>query len=99
VSGRQGPAGARGTLVLLSRPGCGLCEEMHEELLVLAGRLELPPLEILDITSDPELERRYLLEIPVLLLDGVAVSRVQLDPDALEQSLRRRSGGPSGPRF
>ena len=28
-----------------------------------------------DVTGDPELERRYVLEIPVLLMDGREIAR------------------------
>jgi hypothetical protein len=55
----------------------------------------LPPIELIDVDSDPELQRRYGLKIPVLLLDRVPVSSVRLDVDellrALETSRRRGS--------
>jgi hypothetical protein len=49
------------------RPGCGLCDQAAALLQPLerAGRLRL---ERVDIESDPDLLRRYLLAIPVLEL-------------------------------
>ncbi|MGB8328013.1 MAG: glutaredoxin family protein, partial [Steroidobacteraceae bacterium] len=74
-------------LVLLSRPGCGLCEEMREQLALLGERVALPPLEVLDVDSDAGLARRYGLKIPVLLLDGVAVCFARLDERELLRHL------------
>ena len=51
------------TLLLYSRQGCCLCEGLQERLLAL----EPPPaLEVLDVDSDPALQQRYGLEVPVL---------------------------------
>lgn len=74
---------------MLSRAGCGLCEEMHEALESLRSGLDLPPLEIVDIDSDPDLQRRYFLEIPVLRLDGVVICFGRLDEGALRTALGR----------
>ncbi len=83
------PAGGP-RLVLLVRPGCGLCDHMLEALHVLGRRVTLPAVEVLDVDTDPVLERRYGLEIPVLLVDDVPASRVELDTEALLRLLRRR---------
>jgi thiol-disulfide isomerase/thioredoxin len=78
------------TLRLLSRPGCGLCDEFRSELAQLANSIELPPLETVDVDTDPELARRYGLDIPVLLLDGVRVCQHRLDSSELLRLLRPR---------
>jgi glutaredoxin-like protein DUF836 len=75
-------------LTLLYREDCGLCEEMLVELEQLGRRLRLPPIEQVDVDSDPELARRHGLQIPVLLLDGTVVSRTRLDSDELTRLLR-----------
>jgi predicted thioredoxin/glutaredoxin len=75
-------------LTLLHREDCGLCEEMIDELQALGRKLPLPPLELVDVDSDPELARRHGLNIPVLLLDGTVVCRHRLDPDELTRLLR-----------
>ena len=63
----------------MHRRDCQLCDEMLEELAALGRRLPLPPLEVVDVDSDPQLKRRYGLEVPVLLLDGTVVCRHRLD--------------------
>jgi hypothetical protein len=52
--------------------------------------LPLPPVEALDIDSDPELLRRYGHKIPVLLWDGVPVAVTHLDPDEIERLVKAR---------
>jgi len=70
------------------RRDCQLCDEMLEELAALGRRLPLPPLELVDVDSDPQLKRRYGLEVPVLLLDGTVVCRHRLDLQELTRLLR-----------
>ncbi len=81
-------SGQNAGLVLLSRPECELCEQMLQQLAVLGRRFALPPVEVLDVDSDPELQRRYGLKIPVLLIDGVPVCSVRLDAPELLRLLR-----------
>jgi hypothetical protein len=78
------------SLCLLSRPDCGLCDEFRAELAQLALVTELPPLETINVDSDPVLARRYGLDIPVLLLDGVRVCQHRLDTSELMRLLRPR---------
>jgi predicted thioredoxin/glutaredoxin len=61
---------------------------MLEELAALGRRLPLPPVEVVDVDSDPQLERRHGLEVPVLLLDGTVVCRHRLDQAELTRLLR-----------
>jgi len=79
-----------GRLTLLTRPDCGLCEEFLAELQALGEQLPLPETVLLDVDSDPQLARRYGLDIPVLLLDGVSVCRHRLDRSELIRLLRPR---------
>jgi hypothetical protein len=75
-------------LTLLYREGCGLCDEMLSELEELGRRIPLPPIEQVEVDSDPELARRHGLHIPVLLLDGTVVSRTWLDAGELMRLLK-----------
>jgi hypothetical protein len=85
------PDGQRShTLTLLTRPECGLCQDMLDALQALRSRHELPPLRLLDVDSDRELQRRYGMKIPVLLLDDAPVCSVRLDRDELLRVLRIR---------
>lgn len=45
-----------------------------------------------DVGEDPELERRYLLEIPVLLLGDAEIARHRITPEELRRRLILRSG-------
>jgi hypothetical protein len=81
-------AGSR--LTLLTREECGLCEEFLEALHDEAARAPLPPLDLVDVDSDPELRRRHGLDVPVLLLDGVRICAHRFDAAELRRLLRPR---------
>ena len=90
------PAAGRGEgvattprLTLVTRAECGLCEEMHAEIEQLRRTHPLPEIEVLDVDADPELKRRFDLEVPVLLLDGALVCQQELDAADLLRLLRR----------
>lgn len=76
--------------MLLGRPDCGLCEEFERALAQFAQQFALPPIDKLDVDSSPELARRFGLDIPVLLWDGVRVCQHRLDRDELRRLLRSR---------
>ncbi len=80
------------SLTLLTRAECGLCDDMLNELESLRARHVLPPIRLLDVDSDPQLQRRYGLKIPALLLDDVPVCSVRLDQAELLRALRGRPG-------
>ena len=69
-------------VVLYSKPGCHLCEEMKEEM-NRAGCSDLYELEEVNIEDDPDLFARYRHEIPVLSIDGVEAFRYHLRADEL----------------
>jgi hypothetical protein len=75
-------------LTVVHREGCDLCDEMVAELQGLGRRVRLPPITVADVDSDPELLRRYGLNVPVLLLDGTVVCKHRLDTDELLRLLR-----------
>lgn len=77
-------------LTVVHRQGCELCDEMLAELETLGRTLPLPPIEVADVDADPELARRYGLNVPVLLLDGTLVCRHRLDAAELARLLRPR---------
>jgi hypothetical protein len=66
-------------LTVVHRHDCELCDEMVAELQALGATRPLPPIEVVDVDSDPDLARRYGLNVPVLLLDGTVVCRHRLD--------------------
>ncbi len=62
---------------------------MLAELRTLGRVMPLPPIEVVDVDTDPVLERRYGLDVPVLLLDGTVVCRHRLDASELKRLLRQ----------
>ncbi len=73
-------------LFLLGKPGCHLCEEMKAVVLgVIAGS----PATLVewDVRTNPEWERRYLWEIPVLLLGDRELARHRVTEGELRQRL------------
>jgi len=92
------PRRARGVILLTiySRPGCHLCDEM-KAVVTRTGRSFPIVLEEIDISTDPALEARYGLEIPVLVIDGKKVAKYRVTEEELRRILTSRSGGPGGP--
>jgi len=66
-------------VTLYSRPGCGLCEEMKEQLEALRSQAAFT-LEEVNIDGDPRLRRLYGEKIPVLAIDGEEAFHYRLDP-------------------
>jgi predicted thioredoxin/glutaredoxin len=75
-------------LTVVHRRDCELCDEMLAELEALGRTMALPPVEVVDVDSDPVLARRHGLDVPVLLLDGTVVCRHRLDAAELRRLLR-----------
>lgn len=76
-------------LTLYSRPECHLCEVMLEELTpMLEGRATV---EVVDISQDRALERRYALRIPVLAAGEQELSQYHLDAKRVEAYLSARA--------
>ena len=50
-------------LLLFTRQGCCLCEGLEEKLRALDPH---QPLQLIDVDTDPALQRRYGLAVPVL---------------------------------
>lgn len=70
-------------VTLYGRPGCHLCDEARERLLTMLGGGHRFEFREIDIDDDEELLRRMLELIPVVELDGVLVSELVFEPDAL----------------
>jgi hypothetical protein len=72
--------------VLYAASGCHLCEDAAAALEALRRTHEFALREV-DIHSDPEVERRYLLEIPVIEVDGAVVTQAPVDIEAVARAL------------
>jgi hypothetical protein len=76
------------TVRVYHAPGCHLCASALG--VIERVRDEMPfTLEPVDISVDPELERRYRERIPVVEIDGVEAFTYFVHPDALRRLLRR----------
>ena len=75
-------------LTIYSRPGCHLCDEMKAVVDRVARESAPPPsIEVVDISTDPDLEARYGVEIPVLMVNGKKAAKYRIAEDALRRML------------
>ena len=80
-------------LTLYTRPGCHLCDDMKATIQrVVRASPDPIAIEEIDISSDPELERRYGEEIPVLLVEGRKAAKYRITEGELTRILRSRAG-------
>ena len=78
-------------LTIYSRPGCHLCDEMKAVVERVARSAAAPlTIEAVDISTDPALEARYGVEIPVLLIDGKKVAKYRITEEALMRQVTCR---------
>ena len=81
-------------LTLYSRPGCHLCDEMKAIVQRVARSSEVPiTIEEIDISTDPGLEARYGLEIPVLLVGGKRAAKYRITEQEMMRILAGRKKG------
>ncbi len=76
-------------LTLYSRAWCHLCEEMRDALEPLAQAFGAT-VEVVDVDADPALVERYDELVPVLVCDGVELSRYRLDAERVRAALASR---------
>jgi predicted thioredoxin/glutaredoxin len=72
--------------VLYSRESCSLCESFAGDLADLLGDAAAR-VRIVDVASDPDLERRYGRKVPVLVIDGDIVCMYQVDRERIQAHL------------
>lgn len=76
-------------VVVYTRQGCGLCAEAERRVAAEARRAEV---EHVDVDTDPELQRRYNVRVPVVVVDGVEVAEVQVPPGVVRRAVRAARG-------
>jgi hypothetical protein len=76
-------------LVVVSRVGCHLCDQMLEELAELERAAAIPAVTVVDVDSEPALTRQFGLKVPVLLLDNSVVCHYTLNSNELLRLLGR----------
>lgn len=77
-------------VVLYTRAGCHLCDEAKVQLEALRKSVAFDLREI-DIDTNPELQRRYNDEVPVIFIQGRKAFKYRLDPTQFLERLRRLS--------
>jgi glutaredoxin len=73
---------------LYSRPGCHLCDEAKGVIERARVRFGFD-LRVIDIETDPELERKHGEEIPVVFINGQKAFKYHVDEAALEKRVKR----------
>ena len=85
-------------LTIYTRPGCHLCDAMKAVVARAVNGSALPiSVSEIDISTDRELEARYGLEIPVLMVDGKKVAKYRIRDAELERIVAGRAGEAGGP--
>lgn len=75
-------------VIFYTKPGCHLCEDARREIerADCAGHFTF---EEVNILSDPELQRRYATEIPVVLINGTHAFKYRLTAEDFRRAIRK----------
>jgi glutaredoxin len=73
-------------VTLYSKPGCHLCDDAREIVARVCADVGAAYDEV-DVTTDPDLQRRYGEQIPVTLVDGVQHDFWRVDERRLRAAL------------
>lgn len=82
----------RPRVVVYTRQGCGLCAAAEQQARAETRRADL---ELVDVDTDPDLQRRYHVRVPVVTVDGVEVAEVEVPRGSIRRAIRaaRRAAG------
>lgn len=73
---------------MYSRPGCHLCDVAKE--VIERVRLRFPfSLRVINIETDPDLEKTYGEQIPVVFINGNKAFKYHVDETELERKVRK----------
>ena len=81
-------AGRAERVVVLTRQGCHLCDEAIAQVAAVCAETG-EAYAVLDIDSDPDLQRRYTEQVPVTFVDGAQYDFWRVDPVRLKAALLR----------
>ena len=73
-------------VTLYGKPGCHLCDDAREVIARVCADLGTSYQEV-DVTTDPDLQRRYGEQIPVTLVDGAQHDFWRVDERRLRAAL------------
>ena len=75
-------------VVVLTRQGCHLCDEAIAQVAAICAETG-EAYEVVDVDTDPELQRRYTDQVPVTFVDGAQHDLWRVDPVRLRAALMR----------
>jgi hypothetical protein len=75
-------------VLVLTRVGCHLCDQAIEVVAAVCAETG-DEYAVLDVDSDPELQRRYTDQVPVTFVDGAQHDFWRVDPARLKAALLR----------
>ena len=81
------------TVTIYFRQGCHLCDQM-KAVVERVGRSVAIAVEQIDVSTDPALEARYGVDIPVLLVGGTKAAKYRVTEEELRRILSARAGEP-----
>ncbi len=73
---------------IYSRPGCHLCDEAKEVVERVRARFPFS-LRVIDIETDPELQKSYGEQIPVVFINGNKAFKYHVDEAELEKRVKK----------
>ena len=85
--------------MIYTRARCGVCRVAEARVrreLRLTVPWRRPSVRLVDIDADPDgegLADRYGVRVPVVVLDGVQISELELAPGVVRRALRGGRGG------
>lgn len=75
----------RPRVVVYTREGCGLCATAERQVASEARRADVV---MVDVDTDPDLQRRFHVRVPVVEVDGVEIAEAQVPPGTVRRALR-----------
>ena len=73
---------------IYSRPGCHLCDEAKETIERVRRRFPFD-LAVINIDADPELQKLYGEQIPVVFINGHKAFKYHVDEAELEKKAKK----------
>jgi glutaredoxin len=73
---------------IYSRPACHLCDEAKHVIERVQRRFGFA-IRVINIESDPELEKKYGEQIPVVFINGNKAFKYHVDEAELESKVKR----------
>jgi len=73
---------------IYSRPGCHLCDEAKAVIERVQRRIAFA-IRIINVESDPELEKQYGASIPVVLINGNKAFKYRVDEVEFEKRVKK----------